>query len=145
MEPTSYHQLEEVRKGQKEGGDTSPCVLPTSQNPSHWNPSWLSDACATRKDPESERSARDNQETNPTTIKPETVSHVTEQFSWVPLLCCSPPLQSKVSCFVSSCLLRQFFWVSEKSPLLGSGSGSLFCNSTFLDHLTLFCLTLPRH
>ena len=32
----------------------SPHVLTTSQNPSHWNPSWLSDACATRKDPESE-------------------------------------------------------------------------------------------
>ena len=27
--------------------------------------------------------ARDNPETNPITIKPDTVSHVTEQFSWV--------------------------------------------------------------
>ena len=35
MELTSYHQLEEFRKGTY--------VLPTSQNPSHWNPSWLSD------------------------------------------------------------------------------------------------------
>ena len=33
--------------------------------------------------------ARDNSETNPITIKPETVSHAAEQFSWVPLLCCS--------------------------------------------------------
>ena len=30
-------------------------VLPTSQNSSHWNPYWLKDACATRKDPESDQ------------------------------------------------------------------------------------------
>ena len=41
------------RKGQKERGDANPYVLPTSQNPSCWNPSWLSDMRATRKDPES--------------------------------------------------------------------------------------------
>ena len=51
---TSYHQPEESRKVQKERGDSSPYVLPTSRNPSLWNPSWLSDARATRKDPESE-------------------------------------------------------------------------------------------
>ena len=71
-------------------GDASPYVLPTSQNPSRWNPSWLSDACTTRKDPESEQLARDNPETNPITIKPENASHMAEQFSWVPLPCCSP-------------------------------------------------------
>ena len=38
----------------KERGDISPHVLPTSQNPSRWHPSWLSDERATRKDPESE-------------------------------------------------------------------------------------------
>ena len=35
--------------------------------------------------------AKDNPETNLITIKPETVSHVAEQFSWVPFLCCSSP------------------------------------------------------
>ena len=54
VELTSYHEPEEFREGQKEGGDASPYVLPTSQNPPRWNPSWLSDARATRKDPESE-------------------------------------------------------------------------------------------
>ena len=48
-------------------------------------PLWLSDACATRKDPESEWLARDNPETHPITIKPETSSHTAEQSSWVPL------------------------------------------------------------
>ena len=55
MELTSHHQPEEFGKGQKERGDTSPYVLPTSQNPPRWNPSWLSNACTTRKDPESDQ------------------------------------------------------------------------------------------
>ena len=44
---------------------------PRSQNPPRWNQSWLRDAHATRKDPESEWLARDNLETNPITIKPD--------------------------------------------------------------------------
>ena len=63
----------------------------TSQNPSLWHPSWLNKACTTRKDSESEWLATDNPETNPITIKPGTVSHMTELFSWVPLPYCSPP------------------------------------------------------
>ena len=43
------------------------------------------------KDPESERLARDNPETHPITIKPETTSHGAEQFSGVPSPSCSPP------------------------------------------------------
>ena len=64
----------------KSVGDTSPYVL-SSQEPSQWNLSWLGDAWATRKNPESEWLARDNLETNLITIKPEIVSHVTEQSS----------------------------------------------------------------
>ena len=70
-------------------GDTT-CPT-TSQNPSLWHPSWWNKACTTRKDSESECLAKANPETNPITIKPETASHVTEQFSWVPLPYCSPP------------------------------------------------------
>ena len=54
-------------------------VLPASRNPSQ-----LSEARATRKDPEPESLARDSLGTNPITIQLETVSHVAEQFSWVP-------------------------------------------------------------
>ena len=69
---TSYHQLQEFRKGQKEKGDGSPHVLPTSQNPSCWNLSWLSDAWITRKDSEPEWLARGKPETNPITdCKPQ--------------------------------------------------------------------------
>ena len=42
----------EFGRGHKEGSNTSPHVLPTSQNPSCWNPSLLRDAWATSKDHE---------------------------------------------------------------------------------------------
>ena len=35
------------RNQQRSEGDTSSCVLPTSQNPPCWGPSWLNDAHAT--------------------------------------------------------------------------------------------------
>ena len=85
-------------------GDTT--CLTTSQNPSLWHPSWLNKACTTRKDSESEWLAKDNPETNPITIKPETVGHEAEQFSWVPLVLLSTraPFPNKISCFVSTCV-----------------------------------------
>ena len=79
MELISYHQPEEFRKSQK----VTPMCPITSQNPSGWHPFWLSNAWATRKDFESECLAKDNPETNPITIKPETASHMAEQFPWV--------------------------------------------------------------
>ena len=75
------------RAQERSKGDTT-CPT-TSQNPSLWHPSWLSKTCTTRKDSESEWLAKDNPETNPITIKPETASHAAEQ-SWVPLPYCSP-------------------------------------------------------
>ena len=84
----SYLPLFLGRVRERSKGDT---MCPTiSQNP-HWHLSWLSDASAPRKDFESKWPARDNPETNPITIKPETVSQVAEQFSWVPLSYCSLP------------------------------------------------------
>ena len=77
------------RVQERSKGDTT-CPT-TSQNPSLWHPPWLNKVCTTRKDSESEWLAKDNPEINPTTIKPETASHVAELFSWVPLPYCSPP------------------------------------------------------
>ena len=102
-------------------GDTA-CPS-TSQNPSRKHPSWMSDACATRKDSELEWLAKDHPETNPITIKPETVSHVAEQFSWVPLPYCSPPgcpfpIKSlALSAHVSPRTIH--FRVLDKSPVWG--------------------------
>ena len=104
----------------------------TSQNPSGWHPFWLSNAWATRKDFESECLAKDNPETNPITIKPETASHMAEQFSWVPLPCCSPPggpfpIKSlALSAHVSPWTIH--FRVLDKSPVSGPGRGPSSCN-----------------
>ena len=111
-------------------GDTT--CLTTSQNPSHWHQSWLNKACTTRKDSESEWSAKDNPETNPINIKTRTASHVAEQFSWVPLPSCSPPTcpfpikSLALSADVS--LQTIHFWVLDKSPVLGPGRGPPSCN-----------------
>ena len=122
----SLHQPEEFRKGQKE------TCLNTSQNPSLWHPSWLNEACATRKDSELEGLAKDHPETNPITIKPETVSHAAEQFSWAPLPSCSPPgcpfpvKSLALSAHVSPRTIH--FRVLDKSPVSGPGRGPLSCN-----------------
>ena len=119
------------RVRERSKGDTT--CLTTSQNPSLWHPSWLSDACTTRKDSESEGLAKDNPETKPITIKPETVSHVTEQFSWVPLPSCSPPgcpfpiKFLALSAHVSSRTI--YFRVLDKSPVSGPGRGPPSCNN----------------
>ena len=113
-------------KKKKERGDASSYVLRSSQNPL-WNPSWLSNVCTTRKNHESEWLARDNLETNPITIKPETASHIAEPSSWVPLPGCSLPgcpfaIKSlALSAHVSPRII--YFQVLVESPLLGPGRG----------------------
>ena len=112
-------------------GDTT-CTT-SSQNPSFWHPSWLNKACTTRKDPESECLAKDNSETNSIIIKPETASHVAEQFSCVPLPYCSPPrcpfpIKSlALSAHVSPQTIH--FRVLDKSPVSGPGRGLPSYNS----------------
>ena len=61
------------RVQERSKGDTT--GLTTSQNHPLWHPSWLNKVCTTSKDSESERLAKDNLETNPLTIKTETMSH----------------------------------------------------------------------
>ena len=119
------------RVWERSKGDT---VCPTtSHNPSHWHPSQLSNASASRKDSESEWLAKDNLETNPITIKPETVSHVAEQSSWFPLtqlLSNGVPLPIKVSGFVSACVsLDNSFLSVRQAPTLGPERDSPSCNS----------------
>jgi len=110
--------------------------LTTSQNPCLWHPSWLNKACTTRKDSESEWLAKDNPETNAIAKKPETVSHMAEQFSWVLSPYCSPPgypfpIRSlALLAHVSPWAIH--FWVLGKSPVSGPGR----CPSPFLATLT---------
>ena len=78
--------------------------------------------------------AKDNPETNPITIKFETVSHVAEQFSWVPLPYCSPPgcpfpIKSlDLLAHVSPRTVH--FRVLDKSPVSGPGRGPPSCNKS---------------
>ena len=119
------------RVGERSKGDTT-CPT-TSQNPSLWHPSWVNKACTTRKDSESKWLSKDNPETDLVTIKPATASHVTEQFSWVPLPYCSPPgcpfpIKSlALSAHVSPQTIH--FRVLDKSPVSGPGRGPPSCNT----------------
>ena len=71
-------------------------------------------------------------ETNPVTTKPETVSHMVEQFSWFPLPYCSLPwcpfpikslaLSARESSWTTH------FQVLDKSPLSGPGRRPPSCN-----------------
>ena len=132
MELISHHQMEEFRKGQKETPHVQPPprILLSGIHPC----SWLNKACTTRKDSESEWLAKDNLETNPITIKPKTVSHMAELFSWVPLPYCSPPgcpfpIKSlALSTYVSPRTIH--FRVLDKSPVSGPGRGLPSCNSS---------------
>ena len=109
----------------------------TSQNPSRWHPSWLSDTCATRKNSELEWLAKDHPETNPITIKPETTSHEAEQFSWVPLLFSTRvPFPNKISCFVSTCVSSDDSFPSvRQEPSFRPWKGSPFLQQHYEDQL----------
>ena len=119
--PNGTNKPPPIRRVQERSkGDTT--CLTNSRNPSRWHPSWLNKACTTRKDSESEWLAKDNPGTNSITIKLETVSHVAELFSWVPLPYCPFPVKSlALSALVSP--WRIHFQVLDKSPVSGPGRG----------------------
>ena len=71
--------------------------LTTSKDNSQWHPSWLSNGCTTRKNPESERTLLLS--------------------AWVPL----PDKSLALSAHVSPWTI--YFQVLDKSPLLGPGRG----------------------
>ena len=120
----------EFGRGQKEeGGDDIPANLPealalefilAARCVHHQEGPWVRPNMG---------QASDNPETNPPTIKPETVSHVAEQFSWAPWPSCSLPgrpfpiMSLTLSARVSPRTIP--FWVLDKSPLSGPGRGPL--------------------
>ena len=76
-----------------------------------------------RKDSELEWLAKGHPETNPITIEPVTVSHMAEQFSWVPYPSCSPPgCPFPIKSLASSAHVSPqtiHFRVLDKSPVSG--------------------------
>ena len=131
-----------VRERSK-GDTTCPTI---SLNSSCWHPSCLSNACTTRKDPESEWLVRDNPETNPFTIKPKTVSQVAEESSWVPFAYCFLPRHPFPikSLALSAHVFPQtiHFRVLDKNPLSGLGRSPLYCNIIMMTNHTPTRLTL---
>ena len=120
---TKPSPIRSVGKGQKE----MPRVLPPPRILLPGMHLGLSSVCTIRKDSESEWLARENSETNPITIKPETASHKAEQFSLVPWPYTSPPRcpfpikPLALSAHVSPQTID--FQVLDKSELLGPRRG----------------------
>ena len=135
------NKLPPTRRAQEKSKGDTMCPI-TSQNPC-WRPYWLSNAWATRKDSESERLAKDNPETNPITIKPETASHVAEQFTWVLLpCCCLPGRPFPIKSLALSVSPRTIhFWVLDESPLLGPRRDPPSCNKWWLWQGLFFTMT----
>ena len=120
------------RVQERSKGDTT--CLTTSQNPSRWHPSWLSDACATRKDSESEWLAKDNLETNPINIKPKFQTMWQSSPPGFPylLLAAWAPLPNKISCFVSTCVsLDNLSPCVRQELILGPWKGSPFLQQLY--------------
>ena len=94
---------------------------------------------ATRKDPGSECLTKDKLESNPIIIKPKMSSHVAEQFSWVPLSCCSlPRLPFPIkSLALSACVsLGNSFTSVRQAPTLRPGRVPLPAALSLLESFT---------
>ena len=86
-------------------------VLPTSQHPLCWNPSWLNEVCTTRKDPKTKNIKQDDW---PETTWKLTHYHKTRDCepcgravllgSLSPLLSARVPLPNKAFCSASTCV-----------------------------------------
>ena len=114
-----------IRRVQKRSKTDTMCPA-TSQNPSHWHPSWLNKACTTRKDSESERLAKNNPETYCITIKPKT-GRAFLLGSLSLLLSAQLPFPNKISCFVSTCVSSDNSFPSiRQEPSFGPWKGSTF-------------------
>ena len=129
MELISHHQPEEFWKGREE---TLP-VHPLPRIPlASIHLVWAMRAPAGKT--ELEWLAKDHPETNPITIKPETVSHAAEQFSRVPTYCSPPgcPFPIK-SLALSACVSSDNSFPSvRQEPSFGPWKGSPFLQHNHL-------------
>ena len=110
-------------------------ILPIFKNPSHRNPPWLSNACATRKDPESEWLIRDNPETNSITWDFALRGRAVLLGYLTLLLSAQAPLSHIVSCFVSMCVPSDNSFPSvTKKPTLRTWNGSPLSATQWQDY-----------
>ena len=115
-----------IQEGPKGGRRYQPIISPANLLESFALESTLAERCAHHQERpwvrpnmgQARGLARNNPETHPITRKPETVSHVAEQFSWIPLPSCSLPRRPfPIKSFaLSACVSPQtHFWVDRKS------------------------------
>ena len=123
MELTSHHQLEELRKGQKEREYASPYVLPESSSLE----SSLSEWCHQEGPGVRITDQRPPRNESPH-HKPETTSHVQRVLPGPSPCCCLPGAPAnKVSCFVSTRVSSDNSLLSAgQEPALRPWKGSLF-------------------
>ena len=103
----------------------------------------LAEQCVcTRKDSELEWLAKDNPETNPTTIKPETWPQGRVLLGPLTLLLSTwAPLSNKISCFVSTRVSADNSFLSiRQEPTLGPWKGS-----SFLQHFHEMQVYVRKH
>ena len=149
-ERLNWTELNWTRRVQERSKGDTWCPT-TSQNPSRWRPSWLSNMCTTRRDPESEWLARDNLETHSISIKPKSSSHVANEPSWIPLPSCSRPrCPSPVKSFALLAHVSPqtiHFQVLDKSSPSGPERGPPSCNIIYSQTLPLppSSLSPPTH
>ena len=122
VELTSHNQPEGFRKRQTE----TPVQMSYQPPRIHLSGIHLG---ATRKDPESERLARDNPEANPITIKPgcEPHSRAVLLGSLTLLLSAQVPLSNNIFCFVGICVSPDNSFLNVRQELtLKPWKGSSF-------------------
>ena len=128
-------------------------VLPTSQKPSRWNPSWLRDARATREDPESDQIRAKEDDGPETTWKRTPVPwNLRLQATWQsssPGAPNSAALHPGGSFPVKSFALSAresprtiHFPVLDESPHSGLGRGPSSCDNTILLNNKAYSVTL---
>ena len=128
VELLSHHQMEELRKGQKE----TPPVLPPPRILLADILSCLSNGYATRKD----SFLRMIGQKLISSTQNLTASHIAETSSWVPSPSCSLPRcpfpikYLALSAYVPPWTIH--FQVLDKSPLSGSGRGPPSCNNMMI-------------
>ena len=130
-----YTNLEEFGRGRKEEGGDGRHALPTSQKPSRWNPPWLGDVRATRKELQSDPAWAKQDDWPETTRK---LTPLPEKLrlraTRVLFPCCSPPrhpfLTKSFALSVGVSPRTIHFQVLDTSPLSGPGRGPPSCNGT---------------
>ena len=119
-----------TRVQERSKGDTMRPI--TSQKPSHWHLSWLSNVCTTRKDSAQNGWPKTTRKLIPSRSNPRLRARAGRAAllgSLTLLLSSWQPLPDKISCFVCTCVTSDSFPSVKQECTFGPGRGPPFCNS----------------